>query len=622
MLKLEKQYGLYTIKEQLTVGDDRACCCAADPFLGHDVLLQLIKLPEQWDSEQLESFEKRLESLATLNHSALAPIYDIGHEKNLCYYTTAFYTAGSSIEGLTEPLSEQEGLRALKHLTEGLAYAENKGFEHGLIVEDEVFLAEKNLPVMANFGVTELLDSLYGSKETASTPSQIPSLAQKQSLYSLGSLFLALVLTKEQRSASMVDQVVKLKGSREKRLITELLGLSQEALTSYDELLRQLTEMITPTEQELLAMENQTPAESSVSKPPEEKTVPQEPVKSSVPQQATSSQAEINKLVAEKIRLQSELKEITDFKAEMKRKTVLLEQEVNESKKAEKQAREDVKVAWEMLDKQQEKPSRPLLWLLAGCLVGAILASGFSYLLPAKGTQIGSGVSQRISIQRVPIAVESATPPQQTVQKPVESAAAASTEVSQQQQEEEQVYQEMTAEGEQPVVSVADESASAKEESQKVEGAVVEPVVEKVPQKKGEMLVFSEDQAEKISGEEKSKILDAIQGWGRAWENQDFQSYLAHYSAEYQPDAGQSREEWMTSRQNRLAKPKWVKIKLADLQLRALSTDLVRVRLTQIYRSDSYGDQTLKALDFVREDGQWMIWMERPVQEDEELAGS
>ena len=60
MLKLEKQYGLYTIKEQLTVGDDRACCCAADPFLGHDVLLQLIKLPEQWDSEQLESFEKRL----------------------------------------------------------------------------------------------------------------------------------------------------------------------------------------------------------------------------------------------------------------------------------------------------------------------------------------------------------------------------------------------------------------------------------------------------------------------------------------------------------------------------------------------------------------------------------
>ena len=107
------------------------------------------------------------------------------------------------------------------------------------------------------------------------------------------------------------------------------------------------------------------------------------------------------------------------------------------------------------------------------------------------------------------------------------------------------------------------------------------------------------------------ELVSALNGWARAWSEQDVEGYLSHYSSDYRPPGGLSLREWQEQRRDRLRRPDWILVSLDDFQIVPTGRDRFRLKMTQTYRSDYYEDKTLKSINLLREDSGWKIYMER-----------
>lgn len=98
----------------------------------------------------------------------------------------------------------------------------------------------------------------------------------------------------------------------------------------------------------------------------------------------------------------------------------------------------------------------------------------------------------------------------------------------------------------------------------------------------------------------------AMQGWASAWSAQEPDRYIAHYADDYSP-YGTSREVWVEQRQQRIRKPKWIRVSLSHFQVQAMTADTVTLHLRQRYESDSYQDLSRKAFVLQQQNGNWKI---------------
>jgi adhesin transport system outer membrane protein len=106
------------------------------------------------------------------------------------------------------------------------------------------------------------------------------------------------------------------------------------------------------------------------------------------------------------------------------------------------------------------------------------------------------------------------------------------------------------------------------------------------------------------------EILAAVEGWANAWSSQDVDAYLATYSPRFQPPGELSRRAWETQRRERLTRPSFIAVTVAEMNVRQLTAERVVVEFDQSYRSDSFGDRVRKTLELVKSDGSWLITRE------------
>ncbi len=110
--------------------------------------------------------------------------------------------------------------------------------------------------------------------------------------------------------------------------------------------------------------------------------------------------------------------------------------------------------------------------------------------------------------------------------------------------------------------------------------------------------------------EKTQAVRAALRAWAQAWSAQNLQAYFDAYSDRFDPEGGQSRRAWMRERNNRVTTPETIDIALSDIDVTWTSTDTVRLRFDQRYRSDSYRDQERKTVMMVREGTNWKITSE------------
>lgn len=128
--------------------------------------------------------------------------------------------------------------------------------------------------------------------------------------------------------------------------------------------------------------------------------------------------------------------------------------------------------------------------------------------------------------------------------------------------------------------------------------------------------VSSEARVVPVARQPQEAILaERVKEWAAAWSARSYATYVEFYALSFVPADGSSRASWAKQREKRLAAPARVQVEIKNLRLNRMAESTFVAEFEQDYSSDTYSDQTLKTLHWVKVGGQWLIEREtsRPV---------
>ena len=138
----------------------------------------------------------------------------------------------------------------------------------------------------------------------------------------------------------------------------------------------------------------------------------------------------------------------------------------------------------------------------------------------------------------------------------------------------------------------------ANKEIQWIETVEVRPLVE---------AVSPAETVDVVSLHETREILAFIKQWSMAWQTRNLEAYFSMYADGYSAYSYMQPSEWREWRQKRLKKPAWISVEIGPVSIVRNNKDEMLASFWQLYRSDGYQDNTLKALSLREEGGIWKI---------------
>jgi uncharacterized protein (TIGR02246 family) len=123
--------------------------------------------------------------------------------------------------------------------------------------------------------------------------------------------------------------------------------------------------------------------------------------------------------------------------------------------------------------------------------------------------------------------------------------------------------------------------------------------------------------AEKPTGEKTPGDADAtdavvkmLDGWTRAWSNNDANAYLSFYAPDFVTPNGEPRKDWEAARRLRLAKPKKIQVTASSPRVKFADNAHAVVTFRQSYSSANLKAVGAKSLKLVRLGDRWLIQQE------------
>jgi tetratricopeptide (TPR) repeat protein len=104
-----------------------------------------------------------------------------------------------------------------------------------------------------------------------------------------------------------------------------------------------------------------------------------------------------------------------------------------------------------------------------------------------------------------------------------------------------------------------------------------------------------------------TEVARVVRAWAQAWSSKDADAYLSFYAPDFAPEDGASRQAWEAQRRERIARPRQIKVEVADLRVAPLPGGGVEVSFRQDYRSDALRNESRKVLEMAQVGGQWRI---------------
>ncbi len=106
-------------------------------------------------------------------------------------------------------------------------------------------------------------------------------------------------------------------------------------------------------------------------------------------------------------------------------------------------------------------------------------------------------------------------------------------------------------------------------------------------------------------------VLKTVNGWAKAWSDNDVPGYLGFYAADFQTPGGEPRADWEAARKARIAKPKKIDVRVESAKIKFTDSNRVAVTFRQNYRSANLKVASTKTLVLVRTGERWLIQQER-----------
>jgi len=133
---------------------------AQDPTFGREVALKVLPREFLHDPGFRGRFERESRTIATLEHSAIVPVYDFGEDNNQPYLVMRLMRGGSLADRIRQgPISLQEATTVIGRIGAALDYAHQKGIVHRDLKPGNILFDENGQPFLADFGIVKVAES-------------------------------------------------------------------------------------------------------------------------------------------------------------------------------------------------------------------------------------------------------------------------------------------------------------------------------------------------------------------------------------------------------------------------------------------------------------------------------
>ena len=152
-----ERIGRYEIKRELGRGGMATVYEAYDPHFKREVAIKMLPNAFSNDPQFRSRFEREAQTVATLEHPAIVPVYDYGEENGRLFLVMRLMSGGSLADRLRRgPLSAQEVNDIMSHLAPALDAAHAKGIIHRDLKPANILFDQWGKPYLSDFGIVKL----------------------------------------------------------------------------------------------------------------------------------------------------------------------------------------------------------------------------------------------------------------------------------------------------------------------------------------------------------------------------------------------------------------------------------------------------------------------------------
>jgi eukaryotic-like serine/threonine-protein kinase len=169
------ELGDYELLEEIGRGAQGVVFRARQKSLNRTVALKVISLGQWASKAHLKRFRREAEAAASLDHSSIVPIYEVGERDGSCYFSMKFVEGGQLDEVVRRtPMSIRQAVQLIAKVARTVHYAHEHGILHRDIKPGNILLDEKGEPHLTDFGLARLVESestMTRTLEVLGTPS-------------------------------------------------------------------------------------------------------------------------------------------------------------------------------------------------------------------------------------------------------------------------------------------------------------------------------------------------------------------------------------------------------------------------------------------------------------------
>jgi serine/threonine-protein kinase len=166
--------GRYKIKSEIGRGGMATVYRAFDPISNREVAIKVLPPEMLHNLVTRARFKRELKLIASLEHPAIVPVYDVGGEDNHLPYFVMRYMSGGSLSEMIRKgrLSLPDAASIVERLAAALDHAHSKGIIHRDLKPDNVLFDSSNNPYLSDFGVAKLTEAAVSATDASANANE------------------------------------------------------------------------------------------------------------------------------------------------------------------------------------------------------------------------------------------------------------------------------------------------------------------------------------------------------------------------------------------------------------------------------------------------------------------